>query len=752
MTDATSTAAAATVAEARSPSTDLTVPRFQAMVLLALALAVALVLLANAFPYFKDSGELSSSLATSGLAHPTGFPLQHVGAAVARLLPIGSVSLRLSLLSVLGAVIAAGAGLGLSLAGRVPQERKHRSVALFAAAGVWAGFALCDTIYLHSVNVEVYLPSVALSAMALLAAWRAVAAPMRLDAGADAVDRRWWRVLWLCAGLSLGAHITAVGVAGLACLVSSATLVLRARKGGNPRAVAGLFGQGVLLALCGALVLLYLPVRSSVGPVRLWADASSLAGFVGHVTGRSIRTAFEGSMLSGSLPAIGDRWMLYFESIAGQSMMLLPLAAAGLVAAWRSSRAGAFLLASCLAFDAFFSALVNPMGQAEKQTGCVSLFVLSVLAGQAVVALAGWGGRRLNGRGLEVLGPTGAALLSLLLLVGTWSAPAADGNHGPGAAALRAGRTCGLAYDIGLAALRQSPPEALLATGSDDLSALGLLLREVEHRRPDLAHVVKQMACDLPPGSLLSKSVPFLPVASDWRELVREECGVSPDLSSVARLWSRARERVDIGRGALQWELGDSGLDRLFEEVLIPGFPCFQTDAGEGRVGGRPRADLRVESFGTLRQTEEWDEFLAFYLAQFERLAGAALLRWQDRFVAGEAVELGCGLIASAVRRVPSDCPSWNNLGVCRSRAGDLEGALLAAGTAVDLCPDYFTGRVNFLRYALLLGRKDLARAQLLELQERYEPSQWQAALERLAGQLSLLPDQAPAAALESIR
>jgi hypothetical protein len=737
--------------------------------------ALVLLAAANSFPYFKDSGELSASLSTSGIAHPTGFPLQHVGASLARLLPVSSVSWRLTLLSVAGALVVMGAGLAVNLGRAAVPAGSPTLWQTFAGAAAWAGFLLCDTVRLHTLNVEVYLFSAGVSALVMLAGWRCVTA-----AGGGVEGARWWRVIWLLAGLSFGAHVTAVGVAGIVCLVVSVGLLWESSGQGRGQRerekekgegqgqgesgargsfhVVGLLAQGLAFMAAGALVVLYLPLRASTGPVRNWGDPSDMAGFLAHVSGQSIRTAFSGTMLGGSVPAVFERWELYFESMAGQSLLLLPLALGGLVVAWRLSKAGALLWTGCLLFDALFSTMVNPMGQLEKQTGTISLLVLTALAGHAVVFLAGWGrgatvaaggrskapgepgrkGGRFEATGMGTLIARAAAgVASVALLLG----PVVGREAG-------AGVTSSAAHDIGLLGLRQARPEALWATGSDDLSAIGLFFQEVEHRRPDVAHVIKQMACDLPAGSLLARGEERLELPRRLGGLVRAHCGTL-DMAAVDSLWGAAAAVLVAEGWPVVWELGDAALDRHFEAVLDPGFPAF---VAEPRQGPKAVPASPSDAFVPVLPEGEQDEFARAYLAQIERLSGAFLLRWKDRFEPGQGFEQGCRLIASAVQRVPTDCPSWNNLGVCRSQARDIEGALLSAARSVELCPDYFTGRINLLRYALLLDKADLAVRQVAELRERYDAERWQAALERLRGQLGALPDPAPARLLDSIR
>jgi len=339
-----------------------------------------------------------------------------------------------------------------------------------------------------------------------------------------------------------------------------------------------------------------------------------------------------------------------------------------------------------------------------------------------------------------------AGAVSASLLV----APAADllGTGTSGAGQTRSGRSSGLAYDIGRAALREAPPEALQVSGSDDLSAVLLFLREVEHRRPDQVHVVKQMACDFSRGTLLDRTSAALPLARTWVGLVERTCR-SPDMTVVAALWKSARALLESERAGLAWELGEAEIDRVFEDVLEPGFPCFRAKLGIESSSGiaDPSAAVVFQS-----ADGQQGEFAAAYLAQYERLAGAFLLRWQHRFSPNQGFRQGCRLIASAVERAPTDCPSWNNLSVCRLREGNLAGALEAAQHAVEGCPDYLTGRVNLLRYALLLGSRDVAAAEVVELRRRFEPEQAQAALDRLAVQLGTLAEPGPVQLLESLR
>lgn len=770
--------------------------RAERVFLLAAALVVPVVsvMLANGYPYLKDSGELTASMATGGIAHPTGFPAQHALASILAILPVGPVSFRIALVCALAGTVAFLLTALLALAfARAQQARpgvvRWNAGLLSCAAG--CALVVSDVFWLHWINVEVYVPSLALSGFLILAALRAAGEPDRTGG--------WLGLLMLAGGVSCGMHVTclAVFIAGVVLVL---TYRIQRTKVLSPEGLGGIDPGGktqpdpplkrpglatraaalgcvlrswLLFFLPAALVVLYLPLRAMQEPVRNWGDPSSFTRLLAHLTGASIRSSFSESMFRFDLGFLSSSAGLYASQIWSQTASLLPLAAVGLcVLALRSVRLGTYVLA-LLMLDAGFSILVNPMGMEEKQTSLLSLMLLCALAGaggmwvterihsrlafrRAGEALAtatrrrAWSGRGKASASFPTISVrTGspcpapanprvmrwAAVLlhaaTLCLAVALLTASPVESLSVPA----RANRRSSFAYQMGLSALHQCEPDAIEATSQDDLSAVSLYLKEVEQRRLDVLHVVKQMICDGTFMGPLLASQPHIAVG-EISTIFNAEC--DEEGRGVYQAWSRLRPVVDRLSIPLAWELGDSLLDEVYEDLLWPDYPCFVSTRRESKPGGVSVGKHLY--FGwkygqVLKSAEQFleDDMASSVVGEYERLAGAWLLRQSS---GTEEALIACRVLESAVRHAPRNCQAMNNHSACLFAIGRLGEAEKAARAALDSCPLYLTSRVNLVRYLLFQGKLEEGKAEIGIITRSFPRDEWAEPFSRLQDQL----------------
>ena len=277
---------------------------------LAVFLAVFALYLAKLPPAlapWRDTGEMTLAAATLGVAHPTSYPLYVLLGRLASLVPLGNPAYRLNLLSA-----AAGAAACALLFSALRPKRGH-AAALAAAVclalnpGFWAVSQVSE---MYSLWV---LSAVALVALAerlsrdrseLL--WPAfcylsgVLLANRLDLVLLAPGLVWLALaerpsaegeenLWLGAALLVFPALSAASGSNIpAAVLILGTFLVRTRGGGALRRRS----WGLAAGLAGLSVYLYLPVRSSTGPLLDWNHPASAANFLDSL----LRTRYGGTL------------------------------------------------------------------------------------------------------------------------------------------------------------------------------------------------------------------------------------------------------------------------------------------------------------------------------------------------------------------------------------------------------------------------------------------------------------------------
>ncbi len=239
---------------------------------------------------FTDSGELATVAATLGIAHPTGYPLWTLLGRIASSLPVGSEAIvRLNGLS--GLITALGVGFFFKFVlvlfrsrrlFRIANEGNKRlpSPLVFPVVGSAAlVFGFSSTVWAQSVEIEVY----ALHLLIVL-----IAAVLFVGGVEEQLTRPGYlsRRLLLFSfvlGLAFANHMTTV-------LLAPAFLYLYFTSLGFNRRSWSIVLALIPFFLIGISLYLYLPIRSTSGPLMDWGHPVTLERLWWHVTGKQYQT------------------------------------------------------------------------------------------------------------------------------------------------------------------------------------------------------------------------------------------------------------------------------------------------------------------------------------------------------------------------------------------------------------------------------------------------------------------------------
>lgn len=269
-----------------------------------------------------DSGELIAASYTLGIAHPPGFPLYlMLGKLFSSVFAFGSIAYRYNLFSAVTA--SATAGLAFLVLVRL-------GVGRLLGAAVALGLATLESYWLQATTGDVYALNGFFTALMLYAAL---------------LGRRYGErallLVSLVGGLAISHHLTLLY--GLVSALVVLAFTIKSRP--SARAIA----LSAFLFCLGLSAWLYIPIRSSQSPALAWADASSLSGFLDHVTAQSYRWRLR----SFDLEHRALDLLRYFKVLARSSgAPLALLACLGVALNLRRLRlAGGFLLlVGCYAF------------------------------------------------------------------------------------------------------------------------------------------------------------------------------------------------------------------------------------------------------------------------------------------------------------------------------------------------------------------------------------------------------------------
>jgi hypothetical protein len=448
--------------------------RFQATWLAAAAVALAWHGVAG--PHLFDVGELVAAAWTLGGSHPPGQPLHALLGHMALLLPLGPMEWRMTLLSVAGAVLAAGLTGHLAVTllrglGATGSRALHTALAGAAALAV----LLSPPLLRQAVRPEVYAPALAMTVAAFGLLWQWG------RRGPQAGARLRWAAL--LAGLVTALHPphgVAILVVALVVLATLRRDVLR-----RPRAVVG----AVTFGLLGLLAHLYLPVRGRAG-APMWGDPTTLAGLGDYLTARAYRM----NLGAAAEPAAGLADIVAYAARACGVLPLLGL----LWLAWRVVRRDvprapgfAILLAAPVAL---LAAGLQPLEERNPDNVAYYGPAVALLIAGGVMGLGLWLGGPTRGASPTAGGPrrtavNAPALAGMALLVAVAVHPLALPQV---PTVVRANAPA--LETLGALLTHTPPPRALVVVETDLVATTWWAAQHAEGARPDVALLATGLA------------------------------------------------------------------------------------------------------------------------------------------------------------------------------------------------------------------------------------------------------------------
>jgi hypothetical protein len=441
---------------------------------------------------FIDSGELSTVVATLGIAHPTGYPLYTILGHLFTALPLHSIAWRTNLFSAMWSSFTVGlvAWVVIGLIkqtlifkedppfvspynsrgerkaiphfnspphsrGEVKQGLMNQTIVITTSIVAAGYLALSSIHWEQAVTTEVYPLTVFLVTLLIggLIHW--------FPKGDNGQNRCWvflWCYLW---GLGFGNHMMIVFLAPVALI----TVVLYRNNYRNPFQT---FIIGGLFFLIGLTICLYLPIRSSLNPFMNWGDPQTLERLWNHLTAKQYRIwmfsqGFE-PLMRKFIGSIGNLW--HWISPPGALLAIV-----GFVFSWLDRpKVNAILL------TLFLSVLVYSLNYDIPDIDPYYLpahVVVAIWAGLGAFSI------------LQILTLRGKTALSLasLVLIGTLIYPIIQhwkecDHHGDV-----------LAESLGKGALESIPRGALVLNGFWDLQSVGLYLQHIEGYRNDVTMI-----------------------------------------------------------------------------------------------------------------------------------------------------------------------------------------------------------------------------------------------------------------------
>lgn len=644
-------------------------------------------------PWWGDSAEFVAVARTLGIAHPPGYPLYTLLAALAVRVPLGSPFLRLSLLSAIFGALAAGvaalivwAVTGLGDPARRPPAPAAARVAASLVAGLSLAFS--QTLWSQATVPEVYSLSafLVLTIVFLTVVW--LRNRVGREAGDDPMEDGLPRLLQgdrpvlligFVLGIAITHHLTAVLVA------PSVIFALYRRRDLRPSPRTTLASLG--LAALGLTVYAYLPLRAAQDPALMWARTDSMQELLRHVTG----TQYARNLFAVPAVAVARKLAVFARSLPQElPWFVLALSGIGFWSLWRRARTVAVVLAA----EAVF-VLAHAMSYRilDIQSYYIPIYAMLALAsGPGLVQVASWA--RTASRTARV--PIAVAVLvavatPAVLLSANWSARDLS-------------RYCGAAryLDRMLDAIE---PGGIVIARNDRTVFLLWYARFVEERRTDISIVD---FCSFAPH--LEKWHPGIRLPTTEELSAEVEAGRVIGDGPATREWTGVVKYMGL---LLSLNAGSSPIyadpEVAASHVPMRSFPRgLLAEVSAGPVDPIPRSAVRendamwLESLASL--SDPCDGRQETVVRYAKTLADQGRLRL-ERGEMRDAVSI----LEIAVGLAPDVPHIRNNLGAAYERAGRDEEALAEYRRAIDLDPGFATSYRN--AYVVLRNRGDLERA-----------------------------------------
>ena len=250
--------------------------RWNKTLLFSIPFAVSFVVYLNTVcptVYTGDSGELSATAFTLGIAHPPGYPLLILLGRAFLIFPLSNAAASLNILSALLTSISVGiAALLIHSLFFLPENRNNiQAILISIGGGLIFGFS--NVLWAAAVGFEVYSLGILLILLTLFSL--------------EKYDKCRKYIYVFAAvylfGLSLANHLSAVSL-------FPALIILIVNSKPDFKRVSSL----VFFFILALTLYIYLPVRSAHNPLFDWNHPASLSSFIDHVTARRYQTYITG--------------------------------------------------------------------------------------------------------------------------------------------------------------------------------------------------------------------------------------------------------------------------------------------------------------------------------------------------------------------------------------------------------------------------------------------------------------------------
>jgi hypothetical protein len=428
-----------------------------------------------------DSGELAAGCYLLNILHPTGYPLYTMLGRLASLAPIGMVVNRVGALSAL--LGSCGVGLFLLLGLRLGVSRTTAG-----ASALLLGFSL--PVWAVAVDVEVY----SLTLVLVLLLWLAAESAGRGEP---------LLILAYLAGLALTNHMSAAST--VLGVVLAVILVYR-------RELVRRIPVLVLLFLLGISPYVFLVLRARAGPLFAWGDPHNLERLYWHVTGRQYQVWMFSQSFGEVMHNAGRGAELLARSFV---YVLVPVVFYGAVVLFRQRRS--------LAIGLAVSAVVAFAYAVNYSIPDIESYYLPCLVALAVFGVVG-----LDGLARRVGKLRHAAWLAgILALLINFRVAGKQGDY--------------VAYDYAMNTLASAGQNATVITDWWDVYSPVFYLQHVEHVRPDVCIIDKELVRRSWYFNYLSRAYPWLversrPEIEGYRQYLDEfEQGRLKDPAEIQR-------------------------------------------------------------------------------------------------------------------------------------------------------------------------------------------------------------------------
>ena len=352
--------------------------------------------------FWWDSGELIANIAVLGIPHRPGFPIYLLLGKLVSLLPIGSVAVRVNLMSALCA------SLSLAILYKAfqniaclffPEAARHRRLTQVSGLFFVLVLGFTYSFWIQAVRAEVYSLNALFFSLLFYLCIRYV----------KQGDLRLIYLLFFLLGLGLGNHhlslLSTVPALGVLVMTSADRPVVRWRR----------IPFYAVFLLLGFSIYLYLPIRAPANPPLAWGEVSSVSSSAGSVFALESIKSTNLEFLS-HLPANLEKLVALFSDQLTALCFLMSLV--GLLVIFRKNRRlFAFLLilmagncAAVLVMATDFIA-TNP-----DLHGYLIYSVLALALGYGMVALLLMERTRRSSSGLSLISAIALGAISLLPL------------------------------------------------------------------------------------------------------------------------------------------------------------------------------------------------------------------------------------------------------------------------------------------------------------------------------------------------